>query len=45
MLWFVIPTFAGMFKDLGATLPGITQFVVDLSGYVVHYGLYVSWAW
>ena len=41
MLWFVIPTFAGMFKDLGAELPGITQFVVDLSGYVVHYGPYV----
>ena len=32
MLWFVIPTFAKMFKDLGAELPGITQFVVDLSG-------------
>ena len=41
MLWFVIPTFAGMFKDLGAELPGITQFVVDLSGYVVKDGPYV----
>ena len=41
MLWFVVPTFAGMFKDLGAELPGITQFVVDPSGFVVHYGLYI----
>ncbi len=41
MLWFVIPTFAKMFKDLGAELPGITQFVVDLSGYVASYGIYV----
>jgi type IV pilus assembly protein PilC len=42
MLWFVIPTFAGMFKDLGAELPGITQFVVDLSGFVVRYGPYIA---
>jgi type IV pilus assembly protein PilC len=42
MLWFVIPTFAKMFKDMGAELPGITQFVVDVSGYVSHYGIYVT---
>ncbi|MCE5268196.1 MAG: type II secretion system F family protein [Planctomycetaceae bacterium] len=41
MLWLVIPTFAGMFKDLGAELPGITQFVVDLSNFVVKYGVFV----
>ena len=41
MLWMVVPTFAGMFKDMGAKLPGITQFVVDLSAGVVAYGLYV----
>ena len=35
MLWLVIPTFAGMFNDMGAELPGITQFVIDLSGSVV----------
>ncbi len=40
MLWFVVPTFAKMFKDMGAELPGITQFVVNLSGYVVAYGVY-----
>jgi len=41
MLWLVVPTFAGMFKDMGATLPGITQFVVDASDFIVRYGLYV----
>jgi type IV pilus assembly protein PilC len=38
MLWMVVPTFAKMFKDMGAELPGITQFVVDLSNQVVTYG-------
>lgn len=38
MLWMVVPTFAKMFKDMGAELPGITQFVVDASHYVVQYG-------
>lgn len=42
MLWMVVPTFSKMFKDMGAELPGITQFVVDASGYVVAYGLYIA---
>ncbi len=41
MLWMVVPTFAKMFKDMGAELPGITQFVVDLSDGIVKYGPYV----
>ncbi|MEN6458370.1 MAG: type II secretion system F family protein [Thermoguttaceae bacterium] len=41
MLWLVIPTFAGMFKDLGAELPAITQFVVNLSNFVVKYGIFL----
>ena len=41
MLWLVVPTFAAMFKDMGAKLPGITQFVVDASAFVVAYGIYV----
>ena len=40
MLWMVVPTFAGMFKDMGAELPAITQFVVDLSDGIVKYGIY-----
>lgn len=41
MLWLVVPTFAKMFHDMGAELPGITQFVIDLSGFVAAYGLYI----
>jgi type IV pilus assembly protein PilC len=39
MLWFVVPTFAAMFKDMGTSLPGPTQFVIDASGLIVDYGL------
>ncbi len=31
MLWLVVPTFADMFRDMGAELPGITKFVMDAS--------------
>lgn len=41
MLWLVVPTFAAMFKDMGAQLPGITQFVVDASNFIVKYGIYI----
>ena len=41
LLWVVVPTFAKMFKDMGAELPGITQFVIDLSDGIVIYGPYV----
>jgi type IV pilus assembly protein PilC len=41
LLWLVVPTFARMFKDMGAELPGITQFVVDASGFIVSYGIYI----
>ncbi len=41
MLWMVVPTFAKMFKDMDAKLPAITQYVVDASDFIVHYGLYI----
>ncbi|QDT13323.1 type II secretion system F family protein [Planctomycetes bacterium K23_9] len=41
MLWFVVPTFGDMFKDMGAELPDITVFVLDCSDYLANYGLYV----
>jgi type IV pilus assembly protein PilC len=41
MLWLVVPTFAKMFKDMGAELPGMTQFVVDMSNFLVADGLYI----
>jgi type IV pilus assembly protein PilC len=40
MLWLVVPTFANMFKDMGAELPAITQYVVDASNWIVQYGHY-----
>ena len=40
MLWLVVPTFEKMFKEMGAELPGITQFVVNASNWVVAYGYY-----
>jgi type IV pilus assembly protein PilC len=41
MLWLVVPTFSKMFKEMGAKLPAITEFVVNLSAWVVQYGPYV----
>jgi type IV pilus assembly protein PilC len=40
MLWLVVPTFANMFKDMGAKLPAVTQYVVDASNWIVQYGHY-----
>jgi type IV pilus assembly protein PilC len=37
MLWKVIPTFAQIFVDLGAKLPGLTAFVMSLSNFVQKY--------
>jgi type IV pilus assembly protein PilC len=41
MLTFVIPTFAAMFKDLGAELPLPTKIVIGLSDFVRHYILLI----
>src|SRR5207245_9429545 len=38
MIWLVVPTFAAMFNEMGATLPAITQFVVDASDFIVKNG-------
>src|SRR5512140_1859174 len=38
LLAFVVPTFEKMFKDFGGSLPGPTQFLVDLSN-----GLRTNW--
>jgi type IV pilus assembly protein PilC len=40
MLWFVVPVFSKMFDEMGATLPEITQAVVNASKFVVKYGPY-----
>jgi type IV pilus assembly protein PilC len=41
MLWFVVPTFGDMFNEMGATLPGVTVFVLDASDALAAYGAYV----
>ncbi|MEQ9617913.1 MAG: type II secretion system F family protein [Deltaproteobacteria bacterium] len=38
---FVVPVFAEMFKDMGTTLPALTQVVVDISSFTRHNILYI----
>jgi type IV pilus assembly protein PilC len=37
MLWKVIPVFANIFIELGATLPALTAFIITLSNFVQKY--------
>jgi type II secretory pathway component PulF len=41
MLLFVIPTFEKTYKESGAKLPAITQFLIDVSRFGQAYGLYI----
>jgi type IV pilus assembly protein PilC len=41
MLWKVIPVFANIFVELGATLPSLTAFIITLSNFVQKYILFV----
>jgi type IV pilus assembly protein PilC len=41
LLLFVTPTFEKMFKDFGGAMPAPTQFIIDLSKALQHYGLYM----
>ncbi len=41
MLWLVVPTFASMFRDLGAQLPEVTRMVIDSSTFLVDNGPYL----
>jgi type IV pilus assembly protein PilC len=41
MLWKVIPIFAGIFQELGARLPFLTQAVINLSHFVSNYFIYM----
>lgn len=38
MTTFVLPKFAGMYDGFGAELPAITQFMMSLSNFMIHYG-------
>ena len=37
LLWFVVPVFGEMFADFGASLPGPTQFLLDVSCHTTKY--------
>ena len=41
MLWKVIPVFANIYHELGATLPGLTAFVLALSHFVQNYIVFI----
>ena len=41
LITFVVPVFGEMFDDFGAGLPAPTQFLLDLSGILQRYGLYM----
>ena len=41
MILFIVPVFASMFADFGAALPAPTQFLVDLSGNLKTYGIFI----
>ncbi len=38
MMIFVMPTFQQMFKNMGGTLPGLTQFFIDMSDFIRGFG-------
>jgi type IV pilus assembly protein PilC len=42
LLIFVIPEFEALYKGFGADLPAFTQFVIGLSRFVQHDGLYIA---
>ncbi len=38
---YIVPVFAGIFKDFDLKLPLITQMVVNFSGVITHYGVFL----
>jgi type II secretory pathway component PulF len=42
LLTFFIPRFTGIFKNFGAKLPALTQFIVGASNILIHYGYVVA---
>lgn len=42
MITFVVPVFGEMFKTFDSKLPGPTQFLLDVSGGVKNYGVYIA---
>ncbi len=42
LLIFVIPQFESLYKGFGASLPAFTQFVINISNAVQHYGIFMA---
>ena len=41
MIIFIVPVFGAMFADFGKALPGPTQFLLDMSGFMKKYGIFI----
>ena len=41
LVFFVMPTFTNLYSQLGAHLPLMTRYLLDLATWAVKYGLYV----
>jgi len=41
LLTSVVPKIVGQFDQMGASLPGITQFLISASDFLMNYGLYI----
>lgn len=41
LMTFVVPQFVGMLKESGKEIPAITQFVIDVSGFLEAYSVYI----
>jgi type II secretory pathway component PulF len=42
LLTFFIPKFSAIFEQFGSKLPALTQFVVAISGFLIHYGIFIG---
>ena len=41
MMMFVLPSFGKVYESMGVPLPGLTQFMMNISDFFVHYGIFV----
>lgn len=42
LMTFFIPRFSGIFSEFGANLPLLTRVIVTISGWLMHYGIYIA---
>ena len=42
LLTFFIPKFSAIFEQFGSKLPVLTQVVVAISGFLIHYGIFIA---